>query len=103
MTPEQRAREVIDRKLLQSGWIIQDVKSLNPMAAMGVAVREFPTSTGEVDYALFVEGVPVGVVEAKPEKISPRWRSSPPGMQTALLSGSNANTASALLTKPPIS
>ena len=65
MTPEQSAREVIDRKLLQSGWIIQDVKSLNPMAAMGVAVREFPTSTGEVDYALFVEGVPVGVVEAK--------------------------------------
>ena len=65
MTPEQRAREVIDRKLLQSGWIIQDVKSLNPMAAMGVAVREFPTSTGEVDYVLFVEGVPVGVVEAK--------------------------------------
>lgn len=65
MTPEQRARAVIDRKLLQSGWIIQDVKSLNPMAAMGVAVREFPTSTGEVDYALFVEGVPVGVVEAK--------------------------------------
>lgn len=65
MTPEQRAREVIDRKLLQSGWIIQDVKSINPMAAMGVAVREFPTSTGEVDYALFVEGVPVGVVEAK--------------------------------------
>ena len=65
MTPEQRAREVIDRKLLQSGWIIQDVKSLNPMAAMGVAVREFSTSTGEVDYALFVEGVPVGVVEAK--------------------------------------
>ena len=65
MTPEQRAREVIDRKLLQSGWIIQDVISLNPMAAMGVAVREFPTSTGEVDYALFVEGVPVGVVEAK--------------------------------------
>lgn len=65
MTPEQRAREVIDRKLLQSGWIIQDVKSLNPMAAMGVAVREFPISTGEVDYALFVEGVPVGVVEAK--------------------------------------
>lgn len=69
MTPEQSAREVIDRKLLQSGWIIQDVKSLNPMAAMGVAVREFPTSTGEVDYALFVEGVPVGVVEAKKSEV----------------------------------
>lgn len=35
------------------------------MAALGVAIREFPTSTGPVDYALFVEGIPVGVVEAK--------------------------------------
>ncbi|MDO4339786.1 MAG: DEAD/DEAH box helicase family protein, partial [Eubacteriales bacterium] len=33
-----------------------------------VAVREFPTSTGEVDYALFVDGKPVGVVEAKREE-----------------------------------
>ena len=30
-----------------------------------MAVREFPTSTGPVDYALFVDGTPVGVVEAK--------------------------------------
>lgn len=65
MTPEQKAREIIDKKLLQSGWILQDVKSLNPMAALGVAVREFPTSTGPVDYALFVDGIPVGIVEAK--------------------------------------
>ena len=28
-------------------------------------MREFPTSTGPVDYALFVDGKPVGVVEAK--------------------------------------
>ena len=27
-------------------------------------MREFPTSTGPIDYALFVEGKPVGVVEA---------------------------------------
>ena len=65
MTPEQKAREIIDAKLIQSGWIIQDVKQLNPSAALGVAVREFPTDTGPVDYALFVEGKPVGVVEAK--------------------------------------
>lgn len=65
MTPEQKAREIIDKKLLQSGWILQDVKSLNPMAALGVAVREFPTSTGPVDYALFIDGIPVGIVEAK--------------------------------------
>lgn len=65
MTPEQKAREAIDSKLIQSGWVIQDVKSLDLSASLGVAVREFPTSTGPVDYALFVDGVPVGVVEAK--------------------------------------
>ena len=65
MTPEQRARQAIDRKLGQSGWVIQDMRRLNPLAALGVAVREFPTSTGPVDYALFVGGVPAGIIEAK--------------------------------------
>ena len=65
MTPEQKAREVIDKKLAQSGWVVQDRKQLNLTAGLGVAVREFPTSTGPVDYALFVEGIPVGIVEAK--------------------------------------
>ena len=65
MEPEQKARKVIDKKLEQSGWIVQDVKKLNPIASLGVAVREFPTDTGPVDYALFVNGIPVGVIEAK--------------------------------------
>ena len=65
MTPEAKARQVIDEKLKTSGWTVQDMKELNPSASVGVAVREFPTSTGPVDYALFVEGVPVGVIEAK--------------------------------------
>lgn len=65
MTPEEKARKIIDGKLEQSGWIIQDLAMVNPMASLGVAVREYPTSTGPVDYALFVEGKPVGVVEAK--------------------------------------
>lgn len=65
MTPEEKARCVIDDKLCQSGWVIQNLKRLNLTASLGVAVREFPTSTGEVDYALFVDGKPVGVVEAK--------------------------------------
>lgn len=65
MTPEEQAREVIDKKLMQSGWTIQDKNRLNLTASLGVAVREFPTSTGPVDYALFVDGCPVGVVEAK--------------------------------------
>lgn len=65
LTPEQQARAVIDEKLAKSGWIIQDMKKVNPMASLGVAVREYPTSTGPVDYALFVDGVLVGVIEAK--------------------------------------
>ena len=65
MTPEQKARQIIDKKLEQSGWTIQDMKQLNLFAGLGVAVREFPTSTGPVDYALFVDGTPVGIIEAK--------------------------------------
>ena len=64
MSPEEKARLAIDQKLIRSGWVIQDMKNLNLFSAMGVAVREFPTSTGEVDYALFVDGTPIGIVEA---------------------------------------
>ena len=65
MTPEEKARKIIDGKLEQSGWVIQDLAIVIPMASLGVAVREYPTSTGPVDYALFVVGKPIGVVEAK--------------------------------------
>lgn len=41
------------------------MKELNLFAGLGAAVREFSTSTGAVDYALFVNGIPVGVVGAK--------------------------------------
>ena len=68
MTPEQKARETIDQRLAQSGWILQDMRQLNPVAGPGVAVREFPTSTGPVDYTLFVDGTPVGIVEAKADE-----------------------------------
>lgn len=69
MQPEVQARLVIDEKLEQSGWTVQDMSKLNLTVSLGVAVREFPTSTGPVDYALFVEGKPVGVVEAKKTKL----------------------------------
>ena len=69
MTPEQKAREVIDKKLEQSGWIVQDMSRPNLYAGLGVALREFPTSTGPVDYALFIEGTPVGIIEAKKDDV----------------------------------
>lgn len=69
ITPEDRARENIDKLLTDAGWIVQDKCSTNLSAARGVAVREFPLKSGhgEADYLLFVDGAPIGVVEAKKE------------------------------------
>jgi len=66
-TPEQEARIEIDRMLLDSGWLVQDVKSVNLHAGRGVAIREFPLERGFgfADYLLYVDGQAAGVVEAK--------------------------------------
>lgn len=68
MTPEQTARGAIDQRLTQAGWVLQDMRKLNPMTGFGVVAREFPASTGRIDYALFTDGIPVGVVEAKADE-----------------------------------
>ncbi len=65
MTPEAKARQQIDQKLENAGWVIQDMKQLNLGAGLGVAVREYPTDTGPADYVLFVNRMPCGVIEAK--------------------------------------
>ena len=65
--PEGVARRNIDKMLEQSGWIVQDYKSLNLGIDTGVAVREYPLGKEACDYALFIDRHPVGVVEAKPE------------------------------------
>lgn len=38
---------------------------MNLLAAKGVIVREYPTDTGEVDYLIFINAQPVGIIEAK--------------------------------------
>lgn len=65
MTPETKARQQIDQKLEQAGWVIQDMKQLNLGAAVDVAVREYPTDTDPADYVLFVNRQAVGVIEVK--------------------------------------
>ena len=65
--PEQQARDMIDQKLQQAGWAIQSVQTFNPNSSLGVAVREYPTDTGPVDYLLFVDREPVAIIEAKEE------------------------------------
>lgn len=39
LTPEQRARQEIDKLLKAAGWAVQDYKAMNLAAARGVAVR----------------------------------------------------------------
>ena len=72
--PEDQARLVIDEKLIQAGWAIQDKKRMNLYAGTegvyGVAIREMDTSTGPVDYMLFINGKACGVLEAKKDGIS---------------------------------
>ena len=67
MTPEEKARQEIDRQLAACGWIVQDHKAMNIMAGPGVAVREFPLKTGFADYLLYADAKVVGPIEAKPE------------------------------------
>ena len=68
-TPEERAREIIDAKLDQAGWKVQSRNEVNLAAGPGVIVREFPLTGGHgyADYMIFIDGVPVGALEAKPE------------------------------------
>ena len=67
MTPEEKARRNIDHLLELAGWRVQDLKEYDPNQSLGVAVREFPLSSGEADYILFIDRKAVGVIEAKPE------------------------------------
>jgi type I restriction enzyme, R subunit len=53
--------------LAAAGWVVQSRDRMNLGAAPGVAVREFSTATGPVDYALFAHRTLCGVIEAKPE------------------------------------
>ena len=70
MSLEQQARTKIDKQLTQSGWIVQDYKSINLSSSLGIAVREYPTESGSADYILFVERIPIGVIEAKREGVT---------------------------------
>ena len=67
MNPEEKARQNIDQLLTAADWTIQDRKQMNLGASQGVAVREYPMSSGPTDYLLFIDRRAVGVIEAKPE------------------------------------
>lgn len=65
--PEQKARRQIDEMLTAAGWAVQEKTNINFSAAAGIAVCEYDTDKGPADYILFVNKIPVGVIEAKKE------------------------------------
>ena len=71
-TPEDEARETIDELLKGAGWKVQNYKSANLQAARGVALRNFPLSSGHgfADYLLYIDGKAAGVIEAKKKGVT---------------------------------
>lgn len=67
LLPEQIARQEIDKLLKEAGWGIQNMDNLDITASFWVAVREFPLEKwhGFADYLLYVDGIAIGIIEAK--------------------------------------
>lgn len=66
-SPEQKARDNIDAMLVKAGWAVQSIEEVNFAAAKGVVIRGCQTDIGPTDYVMFVNRIPVGVIEAKRE------------------------------------
>jgi type I restriction enzyme R subunit len=66
---EATTRVLIDDQLRAAGWTV-DSRSLRhagtrPQPGQAIAISEWPTDSGPVDYALFIDSRCVGVIEAK--------------------------------------
>jgi len=71
----QTRRDRINKKLMASNpaWqIIKHHEGLDTSSLHHHAVEEYPTATGPADYALFVKGKLLGIIEAKRVKVGPQ-------------------------------
>src|SRR5437870_8333226 len=63
----------IDTRLKQKGWqLVRFSPALSLKALDGTAVEELPTANGPADYALFVKGELLGIIEAKKVTVNPQ-------------------------------
>lgn len=67
---EATTRVLIDEQLRAAGWeadtaVLRHSAGVRPQQGKAMAIAEWPTKSGPVDYALFVDGRCVGVIEAK--------------------------------------
>lgn len=69
LTPEERARDLIDQQLTLAGWSVVDRSHIDLVSHQGVAVKEviMAADAGRADYILYVDRSMVGVIEAKPQ------------------------------------
>jgi type I restriction enzyme R subunit len=62
----------IDTRLKQNGWkLVPFSPGLNLRVLDKIAVEEFPTGNGPADYALFIGGKLLGIIEAKKVAVNP--------------------------------
>ena len=69
---EATTRVLIDDQLRVAGWkvdsaVLRYASGARPQAGQAIAIAEWPTESGPVDYALFVDGRCLAVIEAKRE------------------------------------
>lgn len=67
---EKSTRVLIDEQLRTAGWEVNSARirhasGARPEYGRNMAIAEWPTKSGPVDYALFVQGQCIGVIEAK--------------------------------------
>ena len=70
----QTRRDRINTKLraLKPTWkIVKHKDGLDTSKLDRHAVEEYPTANGPADYALFVKGILLGIIEAKKVKVGP--------------------------------
>ena len=61
-TPEGKARKLIDEMLKEAGWQLLPEGSKVPEKG-NFAIDEVETESGPMDYALFIDGVLVGIIQ----------------------------------------
>ncbi|HMP02940.1 MAG TPA: type I restriction-modification enzyme R subunit C-terminal domain-containing protein [Gemmatales bacterium] len=66
----QTRKKLIDSRLGESGWKVVPAESAS--SAGRIAVEEYETTNGPADYLLSVDGLPLGVVEAKKLTLGPQ-------------------------------
>jgi type I restriction enzyme R subunit len=65
LKPEQRARLIIDEKLVQAGWLIQNYRDIGLNAGPRHRGQGVPQDDGPAEYVLHLDRKAIGMIEVK--------------------------------------